>query len=816
MDRELISLDISIAEYAAIAAASAATSLGSPRRSKRITKEPTRFFTDNAPRPILAKKRALAAKNPLKPPLTLKRARISRQADALSEGGADESVIESTLVRATKKAKNTLTINELPTLVEGQRNATNESYTGESDKDEGESDGYLSKYPKSAASDAQTCEPIENTSAALGNEARTSLTKSDLPFDTEDSSFELAENVASGMVLPAPRQRRFGESDKRPQPHGAPLVWADGRQALCETLPYYNSYQRSNYTSDLLSRGFLVDKMASQYDWLDEDILITRAGGGLKLQDDGTYVQTHDQKSDSRTVFDFKRNMDKEIPVVVIVGSKNPCLQVATPHPYCILDFFMPTHVWCQRQSEKSMYMYRFERMNIKDRSWWAVKGADPPPRSFSRRTVRKSCEKCRVVQPQVYAEGWMCLDEKCSAFWKINGFEPLGELHYAQAFIEERTKWSQEHTENLRPAQAPFDDEKEVGYSVSSRAKWSVKQSVLSPEAASNPQPLYTIREDSGILKTQAHFMNYIVHIFTIPDCGTVIHFAANATVNERSGGPNDMFKDLQENGVGLKRFQGATHKLVGGMLSQFYSLNFGMPYKYAVATASKSFHDAPDTIMRALHRLSWAGKQAVDLKPTCEIFREFNELLILGYMEKDKIAYHDDGEKELGSTIASLSLGSEATMYFRMKPKSFTGFNPSYSIYKPEWPLVTGCHNHAARSDLNARWSELSQAERKVAVEALPRPGKRRRAAGPVVLQMRLCHGDIMVMHGAGIQKHYEHAVAHSDKLRFALTCRHVLPAMVPENVHWMGDFTKRDELDYDGDQTPAAGATDGLQTL
>lgn len=49
-------------------------------------------------------------------------------------------------------------------------------------------------------------------------------------------------------------------------------------------------------------------------------LTIDNSGGGLKLQDDGTYVQSHDQKSDSRTVFDFKLNMDKEIPVVVIVG----------------------------------------------------------------------------------------------------------------------------------------------------------------------------------------------------------------------------------------------------------------------------------------------------------------------------------------------------------------------------------------------------------------------------------------------------------------------------------------------------------------
>ena len=39
-----------------------------------------------------------------------------------------------------------------------------------------------------------------------------------------------------------------------------------------------------------------------------------------------------------------------------------------------------------------------------------------------------------------------------------------------------------------------------------------------------------------------------------------------------------------------------------------------------------------------------------------------------------------------------------------------------------------------------------------------------------------MQLGHGDIVTMHGADVQKYYEHSVEHGDKLRFALTCRYI----------------------------------------
>lgn len=58
-------------------------------------------------------------------------------------------------------------------------------------------------------------------------------------------------------------------------------------------------------------------------------------------------------------------------------------------------------------------------------------------------------------------------------------------------------------------------------------------------------------------------------------------------------------------------------------------------MPYKYVVAVDSKSFREAPREVLRALHRLTWAGEQCV----TDGSFRKFNELLTVGYFQEQKM---------------------------------------------------------------------------------------------------------------------------------------------------------------------------------
>ena len=63
-------------------------------------------------------------------------------------------------------------------------------------------------------------------------------------------------------------------------------------------------------------------------------------------------------------------------------------------------------------------------------------------------------------------------------------------------------------------------------------------------------------------------------------------------------------------------------------------------MPYKYVVSVKSQSFKDAPPIIMNVVNRLIWAGKKIV----TDGTWKQFNELLCLGYMEQQAISVSFD----------------------------------------------------------------------------------------------------------------------------------------------------------------------------
>lgn len=75
------------------------------------------------------------------------------------------------------------------------------------------------------------------------------------------------------------------------------------------------------------------------------------------------------------------------------------------------------------------------------------------------------------------------------------------------------------------------------------------------------------------------------------------------------------------------------------------------GAPYKFAVTVQSKAFDEAPPSILKAIHRMLWAGKTAArtakewlsergEQNPVPEGNVVFNELLSLGYMEDDRIS--------------------------------------------------------------------------------------------------------------------------------------------------------------------------------
>ena len=167
------------------------------------------------------------------------------------------------------------------------------------------------------------------------------------------------------------------------------------------------------------------------------------------------------------------------------------------------------------------------------------------------------------------------------------------------------------------------------------------------------------------------------------------------------------------------------------GEILTSHYASNWGAPYKFVVAQSSQPFTAAPRVIVKALKKMTWAGQSCVAEQGPA--FQDFNELLSIGYLENTKIGYHDDGEKELGPTIATLSLGAQAVMMLRPKKSTPEGMGTSRN---------------------NAKGTKAED------------------------LEILLNHGDIIIMHGEKLQKYYEHQVIPAGTLRYALTCRAILP--------------------------------------
>ncbi|KAF2764227.1 hypothetical protein EJ03DRAFT_332041 [Teratosphaeria nubilosa] len=228
-------------------------------------------------------------------------------------------------------------------------------------------------------------------------------------------------------------------------------------------------------------------------------------------------------------------------------------------------------------------------------------------------------------------------------------------------------------------------------------------------------------------------------------------------------------------------------------------FSVNYGMPYKFVAGGASRSFEDAPRAARACRSRLQWAAK---NLMKDPEGNTDFNEELIFAYLEGQKIEYHDDGEEGLGPCITTLSLGGSAKMSLRMKAKYHFGCSKT-GVFNQEKP-IPGSVKYDQR--LKA-WEELQtvsdRSEYQRRLKALPKGlgiyADRNKKAGDLV-NITLNHGDIVVMDGYDIQKYLEHKVAPEGFLRFALTCRTVLPnhlkpgELPPYEV-------REDDFGYDG---------------
>ncbi|KAH6855041.1 hypothetical protein B0I37DRAFT_305211 [Chaetomium sp. MPI-CAGE-AT-0009] len=620
----------------------------------------------------------------------------------------------------------------------------------------------------------------EEAESPKSSQSETSQAAPDTPR-VEDSHNESMQAIMASMAgptkkrSPTPKVKIANATADGPPPSGKPLVWADARGSLCEALPYFRSFKASLHSANVVCQGFLIDQEVDQLDVFGTQVIISSVGGGrVKNPATGTMVRAKDASdtaSNIKSIHNAHHNKslvaEKQIPegsdtAVTIWRMRFEKADLTEPS-------------WWAPEGEKAVQSDAIVDTSLK--------------------APVITCAKCNTPSKEMFTAGWFCLNHGCEHYFVFPtgaGVDIKG-LAYTNTFLDERTPFVGE-IPSIIPAitdSAGLHGTELVlrrGFvcpdcgCCNRRVYWNRwvcanKECEYTRDAPMLPYPddllkLENAKFDEKMNKrrssygvndnklNQAGFLfdpiatiyhrGYLPFSQTLTLGGYDVHhiFSAKQEILTKPNGPDDLFRTLEVTDIGLRRNPAAVvgHKLEG--YTRHFQQNFGAKYKFGVAVQSKGFDEAPDVVLRALQRLIWAKKVSVEksnafigtldkesvgehaIVPTDG---DFNELLALGYMEDDKINYHDDGEHELGPVVAALSLGSPSTMRFR--PKRNTGF-------------------------------------------LLPTRQDRGKACFQEVLEVTMKHGDMMVMVGTEIQKVYEHTVDPHGMRRFSLTARHMDP--------------------------------------
>lgn len=636
--------------------------------------------------------------------------------------------------------------------------------------------------------------------------------------------------------------------EDKPPAEGQPSIWALDRQALCETLPYYRSYQGACYMKDGIVRAMMFDENGHGRDFMDSDVIISRAGGGMGKDKAGNMIQVKAQSENAQSR-SMRNNMKQSIPIVIISGDKNAACPSKIPHRYCVLGFFKVTDVISSKgqTAKQNIIQYRFEKLNSDRQQWWEPLGADSRVVGLGEygRPESHQCCECEVTHEQVYLK-WVCLTPECSAYWKSpNGAElqPSDVEHFNPRWLKKKTVWENEDDPfDLRHPISPLfsRDQLDLAYSqgntrgiccpicgkCNSRYKyegWVCREDDHGCDFAHKPSPMLArqVRNPARAVGvgqpisydvamewvdlSHKFQLSHRINFFQIPglEHDLIVHMIANKRALEEHRGPDDMFRAMQEQDIGLERRFMVSGKAFGRMSA--FSVNHGYPYKFVATVASRPFDNAPWVIPETRTQLNFFSKVVLrDKFPNAA----FNELLTFAYLEGQKIKYHDDGETGLGPTVATFSLGAPAEMRFRLKKKYWSGIvmktgdgkevdehnddedeqavgegelkkKGKFPYFLAEQPLPNTQHFEARKMAFESLQG-LSPEARDQRCRKLPQELGLANRQCPALIKLYLAHGDKIIMHGEAIQKYFEHEVepVQGHGVRFANTCREILP--------------------------------------
>ncbi|KAF2159366.1 hypothetical protein M409DRAFT_30116 [Zasmidium cellare ATCC 36951] len=409
---------------------------------------------------------------------------------------------------------------------------------------------------------------------------------SELDLSTADPELVKRHELSEKMTFRAP-------IDSKPLTRGQPEVWADSRQALCETTPYYKMPQSGCHSNGGHVYSFLLDSRGHCREYMDPDVIISRAGGSMESEKPGQLLQNSDHLMKDSQVRSVLNNVTLQNPLVLIGGNHNEGAVCKLPYRYNILGWYKPIAVWGEKTLGKrgkvyTTIKYRFERMNQDKTAWHAPEESivSEEDRQIAGPLFRQECGHCHKEYAQAYLLGWMCLNPDCGQFWQHNGRDaPYGFLHYNPAFLLDRTPWPvEEEPYTIKPS-VP-----DVGNVVGDNLTHVNTRGICCPQCGrcssrrlfkgwkcDNPDcdfenfpkhipvkvpmlhtPMDNIGEGPALARNNhiggvsvevSYLHGFKAYKYTVPGVnGSFTHLISNAKINREPGGADEMFQAIQD----------------------------------------------------------------------------------------------------------------------------------------------------------------------------------------------------------------------------------------------------------------------------
>jgi hypothetical protein len=241
----------------------------------------------------------------------------------------------------------------------------------------------------------------------------------------------------------------------------------------------------------------------------------------------------------------------------------------------------------------------RLEKIFLGEKSWWApkseVSSQDCRPTKSDDHSCKnwvvksEECSTCSKTSKKIYNAGFTCLNPECTAFFVFEHGYDLKTLDSNEEFLKTRTAYLGDPVGPLTPPLPTNQDIREnAAYGIeaqfakgmvcqkcgccSRRISWNhwdcenakcdfsyqVEQRSV-PASLAIQSSMQVITKDIFPCKI-VNYGAYEVNLYNMLGeagevIGTVRHFKSNGIINSQAGGPNNLFKEMQEGDFNLRR---------------------------------------------------------------------------------------------------------------------------------------------------------------------------------------------------------------------------------------------------------------------